>query len=98
VNIAERFRSPLRSAVTRHRGIARLVLDTLNLLRALPVRSASGAAAGLEANSAIVIDYENAPGHEARVITTPPAPQTGDPLHYDAFLIRICDRYSQRWA
>ncbi len=27
-----------------------------------------------------------------------PAPQPGDPLHWDNFVRRLCDLYTQRWG
>ena len=98
VNIAESFKSPLRLNVSLHRNVRTLVQETVALLRALPVRSSSGEAAGLEANGAIVVNHDNLDRGNTRLVATPPAPQVGDPLHYDAFLRRICDRYTQRWS
>jgi hypothetical protein len=42
VNLAERFRSPLRPAASTHRNIRALVQETIALLRSLPLRSARG--------------------------------------------------------
>jgi len=54
--------------------------------------------AGLEANGAILVEHDNINNlKKTRLVTTSPAPQVGDPLHYDGFLLRICDRYTQRW-
>lgn len=98
VNIAGRFRSPLRPQVSVHRNIEGLVRETLTLLRILPTRAAPSEGAGLEANGAIVVEHDNVDPQETRLVTRLPAPQVGDPLHYDAFLRRVCDRYSQRWG
>lgn len=97
VNIAERFRSPLRREVTVHRNIQDLVKETMRLLRALPTRSAPTPDAGLEANATILVNHDNVSLKKTRLVTAPPAPQVGDPLHYDTLLQRICDRYTQRW-
>lgn len=97
VNIAKRFKSPLRSGVSTHRNIEELVQETMGLLRALPTRSTPDQA-GLEANGAILVDHDNISLRKTRLVTAPPAPQVGDPLHYDALLRRICDRYTQRWS
>lgn len=98
VNIAERFKSPLRPAVSIHRNVRTLVQETMTLLRALPMRSGGGDATGLEANGGIVVSHDNVDHRGTRLIASAPAPQMGDPLHYDAFLRRICDRYMQRWS
>ena len=99
VNIAERFRSPLRAldVVSVHRNIKELVEETLTLLRVLPLRSGPTGEAGLEANGAIVVDHDNVELAQSRITTGPPAPQVGDPLHYDAFIQRLCDQYTRRW-
>jgi hypothetical protein len=98
VNLAERFKSPLRAEVSTHRNIEGLVRETMGLLRALPTRTAAGAPAGLEANGAVLVEHDNVDPAHTRLVTAPPAPQVGDPLHYDSFLRRICDRYTQRWS
>ncbi len=99
VNIAERFRSPLRAGdeISIHRGIKGLVEQTLALLRILPLRSSATADAGLEANGAIVIAHDNIDLPTTQLVTAQPAPQVGDPLHYDAFIQRLCDQYTRRW-
>lgn len=98
VNIAESFKSPLRPGVSIHRNVRNLVQETMALLRALPMRSGVGDANGLEANGGIVVSHDNVLLQATQLIATAPAPQVGDPLHYDAFLRRICDRYTQRWS
>lgn len=98
VNIAERFRSPLRRGdITTHKNVRQLVTDTLALIRHLPVRSETTSGAGLEANGAIVVNHDNIDNPAARLVTAAPAPQVGDPLHYDAFIQHICDQYTRRW-
>lgn len=34
----------------------------------------------------------------ATFVTKPPAPRIGDPLHYDAFIQAICNRYTERYG
>jgi hypothetical protein len=97
VNIAARFKSPLRTEPSTHRNVRDLVSETLALLRVLPLRSAADTS-GLEANGAILVEHDNIENSQTRLVTSSPAPQVGDPLHYDSFLTRICDRYSQRWS
>ena len=98
VNIAKRFKSPLRPEVSIHRNIEELVEETMGLLRVLPTRPAPDQTAGLEANGAILVDHDNVNLRKTRLVTAMPAPQVADPLHYDTFLRHICDRYTQRWA
>jgi len=80
-----------------HRNVRALVQETMALLRSLPQRSARGEGPGLEATGAIVVSHDNINNDRTELILTPPAPQIGDPLHYDSFLRRICDSYTQRW-
>ena len=96
VNLASRFKSPLRNEISTHRNVKTLVEVTLNLLRALPVRNATDVA-GLEANGALAVEHDNIAGGSTQLVTAAPAPQVGDPLHYETFLRRICDRYAERW-
>lgn len=98
VNVAERFRSPLRSGISVHRNVRALVQESLGLLRSLPQRSARGEGPGLEANGAIVVSHDNVDPSATRLVASAPAPEVGDPLHYEAFLRRLCDSYSHRWA
>lgn len=97
VNIAPHFRSPLRAAVSHHPNVTRLVEETIGLLRTLPVCAQPGAAGGLEANTVIVISHDNVDAKNTALFTASPAPRIGDPLNYDSFIRRICDRYTQRW-
>jgi hypothetical protein len=99
INIAESFRSPLRDEVTRHKYPSELVAAAIALLRTLPLRSHPSNGPGLEAQAVIVIDYDNSARKlVSRIHTGPPAPQPGDPLHWESFVRRLCDLYVQRWA
>jgi hypothetical protein len=95
INVAEQFRSPLKAEITIHKNIAKVADVTVGLLRALPLRS-STAESGLEANGVILVNFDNIVLRTTGLIASPPAPQVGDPVHYDSFIRRICDRYSQR--
>lgn len=98
LNIAPQFRSPLRPEVSVHRNVRQLVEQTIGLLRTLPARSTPNHVAGLEAIGVIVVHHDNLGSQNTRLVTGPPAPQTGDPIHYRSFVQRICDRYTQRWS
>src|SRR5437016_1406562 len=50
----------------------------------------------VDAYCTFVVDVDNQ-GHVA-ARTTRPAPQLGDPDHYDTFLKRICRFYSERYG
>jgi hypothetical protein len=96
VNAAPSFRSPLRPAVTHHREPQKLVRHCIDEMRAVATRGGS-TGYGLEARCAIVVDMNNSDLASTRYVTTLPAPQVGDPLHYDAFIHGICDHYRQRF-
>jgi hypothetical protein len=109
VNMAATFLSPLRGRgicphcglaiaglVTTHKNPTALATRSVNLLRGLPVRSQTNVP-GLEANCVIVVTHDNQNGANTALQTALPAPPVGDPIHYDSFIRRICDRYTQRW-
>ncbi len=96
INIADRFRSPLRSEKTEHHDIRRIVKETVGMFKALPVRSGIQGE-GLEANGILVVDFDNIEIRKGRIWSKAPAPQPGDPLHYDSFIRQICNRYVERW-
>jgi hypothetical protein len=111
LNIAGVFTSPLRNRTTQcpecghrftpqvrtpHKDPEVLVAFGVQLFRALPFRS-TATGPGAEAMCIIVVDHDNAPGSIARLHTDAPAPQVGDPLHYDRFIQSICQRYTQRF-
>lgn len=99
VNAAETFRSPLRPAgiITKHHDPMRLVENTLNEL--LSVSMAGGTnPVGLDAKGALVVVMDNVDWPATRYLTTPPAPQPGQPIHWDSFVARICDLYARRFA
>jgi hypothetical protein len=99
VNIAGRFKSPLRHDVTQHKDPVALARNAIDLLRTIPVRTHPSNGLGLEANAVIVVDYDNSGDAPTSVIhTASPAPPPGDPLNWESFLRRICDLYTQRWG
>jgi hypothetical protein len=57
LNIAERFKSPLRPEITTHRNVERLVHETVDMFRGLPLSKKGGT--GLDALGIIVISHTN---------------------------------------
>ncbi len=96
LNVASRFKSPLRDEITEHGGIVGLCKETVTLFKSLPFRS-NLEDEGLEANGMILVGYENLPGSKAELWDRDPAPRPGDPAHYDSFIRTICNRYMERW-
>jgi hypothetical protein len=97
LNVAEKFQSPLRDEVSEHHGIMDTAQETVTMFKGLPVRS-SLERDGLEANGMILVHLDNITWEQARLWTQPPAPQPGDPAHYDSFIRTICNRYQERWG
>lgn len=100
INAAETFRSPLRPAPTTHGDRARMaVLVVGHCLSEMRNVTTSGGVSnyGMDAKAAIVVEMDNM-GGTVRYVTATPAPQSGDPLHYDSFLRRLCDEYTTRFG
>lgn len=97
VNGSETFLSPLRrdGKPTIHRDPPALVGFCTDQMRA--VRARPGNENGLDARAVIVVDYDNIDQSRTRFITKRPAPQVGDPLHYDYFIQQICNLYRERF-
>lgn len=98
VNVSGVFRSPLRAEPSRHKSPARLVGDAISLFRQIPLRGDAPGSQGLEASAVIVVNHDNIDLGSSTLVEGPPAPERGDPLHYDSFIQRICDRFTQRWG
>lgn len=103
VNVADFFWSPLRphDDITHHHNIDRLGPETVELFRGLPLRHTPDEGPGFEAASVLVIEHDNlaknptpplgAPSpRPSRLVSTLPAPQIADPLHYATMIQRIC--------
>lgn len=97
INAAPQFQSPLVSHVTAHRNPKALVAHCMNEMRAVTSRG-SVDDRGIDAGCAIVVSHDNIDSGLTRFVTTPPAPQIGDPLQYDAFIQKICSEYAHRFA
>ena len=82
---------------TRHREPNALVGHCIDQMRAVSQR-ADSAGYGLEAKAVVAVDLDNVDLERATLLTSPPAPQVGDPLHYDAFIERLCTLYVERFS
>lgn len=111
VNMSEYYWSPTRAVndITHHRNISQLAAETVDLYRNLPLRNSPSDGPGLESACVLVIKHdnlgknpnlpENAPeARDTELVTRPPAPQPGDPLHYATMVHRVCQAYTDRWA
>ena len=100
VNAASSFLSPLRTKPTLHGigpAVDRLVAHCLNEMRNV-TESGGRSSYGMDAKAAVVIDFDNVDMEAGRYVTGSPAPQPGDPLHYDSFIQKVCDEYCQRFG
>ncbi len=101
VNIADTFVSPLRQTKDQRD----LVVSThkqpdvtermVRHLRGLRIRDGIGQV-GFDAYATIVINCDNR--GPATLWTAPPAPQPGDPDHYETFIARIARFYTERFS
>ena len=96
MNGSSTFKSPLRQEVTQHRDPKALLGHCIDQMRAVSQRTDS-TESGLEAKAVVAVDLDNVNLDRASLYTSPPAPQVGDPLHYDAFIERLCTLYMERF-
>lgn len=96
-NITDIFRSPLRNCDTTHANVRGLVEHCVEQIRAVSNRTSDNVP-GLDAKAVVVLSMDNISYPSTSYCTRPPAPQIGDPLHYDAFIQRICSLYKDRFG
>ncbi|MFN8525815.1 MAG: hypothetical protein U0821_22165 [Chloroflexota bacterium] len=99
VNASTEFRSPLRTAPTTHgsrQAVNRLVEHCITEMRNV-AESGGSSSYGMDAKTVITLDFDNVHLDQARFTTALPAPQPGDPLHYDSFIRKLCDEYCDRF-
>jgi hypothetical protein len=99
LNIADQFRSPLRREddVTEHRSPKKLVEHCMNEARAISVRGGP-TGHGLDAKCVLVVNDDNMDFASTTYYEGVPAPQIGDPMHWDAFVQRLCAEWTQRFG
>lgn len=100
VNIARRFKSPLREAETNHgTNIEQVVKDTLAIFRAVKrVDPDASSKVGIEGVGCFVIDYTNTEGATATLRTTPPAPGLDDPIRYENLVSSLARHLEKQFA
>ena len=98
-NIAKRFDSPTRKEgdITVHQDPREHVEHCLDQLRAVAVRGGPSGS-GMDTKAGIVVNMDNIDLAATRYHETAPAPKVGDPMHYDAFIQRLCSEYVSRFA
>jgi hypothetical protein len=53
---------------------------------------------GLDAKAVILGNMDNIDRPRTKYETKPPAPNVGDPMHYDSFIERVCAEYRSRFG
>lgn len=100
VNGAETFHSPLRTGHTLHGdrvAVNRLVEHCLNEMRNV-TESGGRSEYGMDAKATLIVDFDNVNLSSGHYLLAPPAPAPGDPLHYDSFIQRVCEEYTDRFG
>jgi hypothetical protein len=95
LNIAERFKSPLRPNITVHRNIGRLVDETLAILRGLTRARQESTQRGIEAVGAVVVNHTNVKG-DTTTLANVPTP--GDAVNYGKFVRDLCEFFTNRFG
>jgi hypothetical protein len=102
VNICSTFISPLRQKVRRRTYVSahkqpEAAGRMVEHLRGLPIREAEGQV-GFDAYATVILNCSNRPDEPVTLWADPPAPQPGDPDHYETFLERVSRFYSERFG
>jgi hypothetical protein len=101
VNLAERFISPELNKsvgalrVTQHKQ-PRVTEAVIEKVLEIP-RRATTSAQGFDALAIAVVDCTNDGVTPVRIIDAPPAPEPGNPVHYDSMIARIVQLYESRF-
>lgn len=101
VNLAERFISPelnkfggpLRE--TQH-SQPRVTQSVIEKVLEIP-RRATTSAQGFDALAIVVVECTNDGATPVRIIEGPPAPERGNPVHYDSMIARVVQLYESRF-
>ncbi|WP_338868422.1 hypothetical protein [Myxococcus stipitatus] len=94
VNVADKFQSPGRPAVSRHRQPEDSI-RVINKVRELP-RRAGSTEPGFDAVGITAVSCSN-DGSDLRIVAGPPAPQGGEIDHYDQMIRRAAQIYENRY-
>jgi hypothetical protein len=97
LNCSETFQSPLRENVTVHRKPLDLINHCMNEMRSIESSGGMLGKPGLDARAVVCVNCDNVKLVDTCYLTSKPAPQTGDPLHYDSFIQTICNLYMDRF-
>lgn len=96
INMADKFKSPLRDEVTHHTNIQRIVEESVEIFREIE-RSEPDGGSGISALAAIVLKHTNLEGETTELVREPPAPQKSDVDYYRNTVKTICRALSERY-
>ncbi|MFJ4583750.1 hypothetical protein [Streptomyces echinatus] len=96
VNASETFLSPTNEGKVNTHSQPRVMQRTIDTLTSLPRRS-HHSDQGFDGFAIVVVDMTN-DGTPCELVTTPPAPQPRDVLHYDRMLQRVAHEFDSRFS
>jgi hypothetical protein len=98
INAAPTFFSPLRAGqITDHKNIIPTLLHCMIEAQAITVRSGADGP-GLDAKAVIMVNNDNQNLASVDYYTKKPAPQVGNPMHYDSFIQRMAAEWESRFG
>ncbi|HEY3274353.1 MAG TPA: hypothetical protein VGJ92_11350, partial [Methanocella sp.] len=97
INGSDIFKSPLRPEITEHKRPVELINHCIDEIRSIESSGGIVGKPGLDAKAVVCVNCDNLLLAGTRYITTRPAPQIGDPLHYDSFIQTLCNLYTARF-
>lgn len=97
INMAKKFKSPLRDEITEHRNIRRLVRESIQIFKEIE-RCGPEGNDGIDALASIVVEHTNLSDAPTKLVQNPPAPQEGDIDHYKTTLETFCKALKERYS
>jgi hypothetical protein len=96
LNASTTFQSPLRAELSSHGNIDAVISHCIKEVNSITMAHGTSPV-GLDAKCALVVIMDNVHHHQTRYLETAPAPVVGSPIHWDAFVQRICWLYTSRF-
>ncbi len=96
LNASTTFQSPLRQELSSHGNIDSVITHCLKEVNSITMAHGTSAV-GLDAKCALVLVMDNVHHSGTSYLEKPPAPAVGNPIHWDAFIDRLCQLYTARF-
>jgi len=101
VNVADQFISPELNKFggplrITHHNQPRVTESVIEKVLEIP-RRATTSAQGFDALAIVVVDCTNDGRAPVRIVDDPPAPERGNPVHYDSMIARVVQLYESRF-